>query len=185
MNKKKIVVTLNTNKLAVNAFDLIKPILFVFAVVSVIFTLAVRDANVVGSSMAETLHNGDKVILTDIFYTPRVGDIVAISTESLKEKRIIKRVIAKEGQSIRINYDTGEVIVDGIIIDEPYISSPMRTNENKTLSAEVPEGYIFVMGDNRYISLDSRDEKVGFIPVKDVIGKARFIFFPFDRIGGL
>ncbi len=182
MNNNKFELTLNKNRLAVNIFDFFKPIIFIFALVSVIFTFIIRDANVVGNSMSETLRNGDKVLLTSMMYTPKVGDIVAINTENLKQKRIIKRVIATEGQMLNINCGTGEVSVDGILIDEPYVSSSMKPEENLKISVVVPQGSIFVMGDNRYISLDSRDEKIGLISVDDIIGKAQFIFFPFDRI---
>lgn len=182
LSKTKYKITPNKNRLAVNIFDFFKPIIFVFALVSIVFTFIIRDANVVGNSMTETLHNGDKVLITSMMYTPASGDIVAINTENLKQKRIIKRVIATEGQMLTINYESGEVSVDGIIIDEPYVSSQMKKTENAKISIVIPQGSIFVMGDNRYISLDSRDEKVGLISVDDVIGKAQLVFFPFDRI---
>lgn len=182
LSKTNYKITPNKNRLAVNIFDFFKPIIFVFALVSIVFTFIIRDANVVGNSMTETLHNGDKVLITSMMYTPASGDIVAINTENLKQKRIIKRVIATEGQMLTINYESGEVSVDGIIIDEPYVSSQMKKAKNTKMSIVIPQGSIFVMGDNRYISLDSRDEKVGLISVDDVIGKAQLVFFPFDRI---
>lgn len=182
-NKNKLKYSHNNNTFVTYAFDLTKTIIFVFAIISVIFTFFIRDANVVGSSMANTLHNSDKIILTNFNYTPKVGDIVAINAENMVEKRIIKRVIATEGHTISIDYDNGKVCVDGIILDEPYISSQTRKPSNAfNFPYVVPEGHVFVMGDNRNISLDSRSEKVGLVAVEEIIGKAQFIVYPFNRI---
>lgn len=179
----KVKYSLCTKKSVNYAFETIKTIIFVFAVMSVLFIFVVRDANVVGTSMMNTLHDGDKVLLTDILYKPHVNDIVAINAENSIEKRIIKRVIATEGQTIKIDYDTGEVCVDGVILEEKYVSSfTKKPNNDYAIPYVVPKGKIFVMGDNRYVSLDSRNEDIGLVSVSDVIGKAQFIFFPFDRI---
>ncbi|MEE0914229.1 MAG: signal peptidase I [Ruminococcus sp.] len=172
----------NTNKFSNTAFDIIKTIIFVFAIVSVLFTYFIRDANVVGSSMAQTLLNGDKVLLTNFNYKPKTGDIIAANAESLPEKRIIKRVIATEGQALEIDYDTGKVYVDGILLDEDYTSTITRQSSNEyKFPYVIPDDCIFVMGDNRAVSLDSRDAKLGLISEDDVIGKAQFIFYPFER----
>lgn len=173
----------NKNKITNYMFDIFKTVIFVFAFVSVFFTYFVRDANVVGSSMYDTLHGGDKVILTNFMYTPKTGDIVAVNAENLIEKRIIKRVIAVEGQTLNIDYDTGKVYVDGVMLDEDYISSfTKRPNNEFKFPYVIPQNSIFVMGDNRTISLDSRDAEIGLVSYDDVIGKAQFIFYPFDRI---
>ncbi|MEE1319183.1 MAG: signal peptidase I [Ruminococcus sp.] len=172
----------NKNKFANVAFDFIKTIIFVFSIVSILFTHFVRDANVVGSSMAQTLLNGDKVLLTNFNYEPKPGDIIAANAENLPEKRIIKRVIATEGQSLEIDYDTGKVYVDGVLLDEDYTSTITRKSSNEyKFPYVIPDNCIFVMGDNRSVSLDSRDAKLGLISEDDVIGKAQFIFYPFDR----
>ena len=112
----------------------------------------------------------------------KCGDIVAINAENQIEKRIIKRVIAVEGQTLVVDYSKNAVYVDGIKIDEPYVSSLTREPSNPLqIPYVIPEGYVFVMGDNRIISLDSRDKSIGLVSVDDVIGKAQFIFFPLDR----
>lgn len=112
----------------------------------------------------------------------KCGDVVAINAENQIEKRIIKRVIAVEGQTLVVDYSKNAVYVDGIKIDEPYVSSLTREPSNPLqIPYVIPEGYIFVMGDNRIISLDSRDKSIGLVSVDDVIGKAQFIFFPLDR----
>ena len=114
---------------------------------------------------------------------PKPGDIVAVNTENLVEKRIIKRVIATEGQLINIDYKTGNVIVDGIVISENYLYSKTNKPDNALkFPCVVPKDHIFVMGDNRLISYDSRYEDIGFIPCDDIIGKAQLIFYPFNRI---
>ena len=164
--KNKIRIKINDKKITNYMFDFTRTIIFVFAIISVAFTFIIRDANVVGNSMLDTLHSDDKIFITNFMYEPKCGDIVAINAENQIEKRIIKRVIA----------------VEGIKIDEPYVSSLTREPSNPLqIPYVIPEGYIFVMGDNRIISLDSRDKSIGLVSVDDVIGKAQFIFFPLDR----
>lgn len=182
----KIKFTFNKNKYVNNTFDLIKTIILAMIIVSVIFTLFVREANVEGSSMQNTLQTKDRVFLTNFLYQPKNGDIVVINAENLEEKRIIKRVIAIENQTLHIDYDTGNVYVDEIKIDEPYISSETgKSSFPAEIPYTIPKGYIFVMGDNRAMSKDSRNETIGLVSVDDVIGKAQFVFYPFDRAGYL
>lgn len=180
--QQKIKFKVNDKKVTDYMFDLTRTIIFVFAFMSVIFTFIIRDANVVGNSMLDTLHSDDKILMTNFMYKPKCGDIVAINAENQIEKRIIKRVIATEGQTLVVDYSKNAVYVDGIQIDEPYVSSITRVPSNPLqIPYVIPEGYIFVMGDNRIISLDSRDKSIGLVSVNDVIGKAQFIVYPFDR----
>lgn len=180
--QQKIKFKVNDKKITDYMFDLTRTIIFVFAFMSVIFTFIIRDANVVGNSMLDTLHSDDKILMTNFMYKPKCGDIVAINAENQIEKRIIKRVIATEGQTFVVDYSKNAVYVDGIQIDEPYVSSITREPSNPLqIPYVIPEGYIFVMGDNRIISLDSRDKSIGLVSVDDVIGKAQFIVYPFDR----
>lgn len=185
-NEKKKSIAVNTNKVPVYVFDTFKTIIYFFAVIIIIFTFFIRDVTIDGPSMMNTLFDGDKVILTNFNYHPETGDIVAINAEDELEKVIIKRVIATEGQTIKIDYSTGQVCVDGIIIDEPYISSPTNEPEYEwDVPYVIPEGYVFVMGDNRSISLDSRSGKVQLIKTSEIIGKAQMILLPFDRFSYL
>lgn len=180
--QQKIKFKVNDKKVTDYMFDLTRTIIFVFAFMSVIFTFIIRDANVVGNSMLDTLHSDDKILMTNFMYKPKCGDIVAINAENQIEKRIIKRVIATEGQTLVVDYSKNAVYVDGIQIDELYVSSITREPSNPLqIPYVIPEGYIFVMGDNRIISLDSRDKSIGLVSVNDVIGKAQFIVYPFDR----
>ena len=180
--QQKIKFKVNDKKVTDYMFDLTRTVIFVFAFMSVIFTFIIRDANVVGNSMLDTLHSDDKILMTNFMYKPKCGDIVAINAANQIEKRIIKRVIATEGQTLVVDYSKNAVYVDGIQIDEPYVSSITREPSNPLqIPYVIPEGYIFVMGDNRIISLDSRDKSIGLVSVNDVIGKAQFIVYPFDR----
>lgn len=179
-------IAVNNNKAPFYVFDTLKTVIFVFAITIITFTFFIRDVTIDGPSMMNTLLDRDKVILTNFCYEPKAGDIVAINAEDKLEKVIIKRVIAAEGQTLKIDYSTGEVCVDGIILDEKYISSPTNEPEyNWDVPYIIPDGYVFVMGDNRSLSLDSRSEKVQLIPIGEIIGKAQFIVYPFDRFSYL
>ena len=160
----------------------------VLALVALIllFTFVGRITPVVGESMLPTLHEGDVMLIRDIGYTdPQPGDIVVLTKEfDAARGPIVKRIIAVEGQTVDIDYDAGTVAVDGQVLDEPYIHEAMLcpTYENQT-HIEVPEGSIFVMGDNRNHSSDSRDVTLGTVDTRYLLGKAEFICFPFSDFG--
>ena len=158
-------------------------------VVLLILTFFVRQVTVSGGSMNDTLKNDDRLLVTNFMYTPKNGDIVIISHGSSYSDPIVKRVIAVGGQRLDINYDTNEVIVDGVVQYEPYIKGKTRQLSNSISLEEygniIPEGYIFVMGDNREGSLDSRSKDIGLIPVSNVIGKAQLRIIPFDTFGSV
>ena len=168
-------------------YDWIRCIIFAIAIVVVCLTFVFRLIDVDGRSMNDTLETKDKVIVTNMFYTPQDNDIVVISHGAVYKKPIIKRVIATEGQTLELDYANEKIIVDGIEISEPYIKGTTfyGTYGNNVIPEVIPEGKIFVMGDNRQISLDSRSTEIGLIDVKDVIGKAQFVVFPFNHFGYL
>ena len=168
-----------------SCFEWVEAIITSIVIVVLLFTFLFRVVNVVGRSMEDTIHSDDKVLLTNLFYEPENGDVVVISRAQHFEEPIIKRVIATEGQSLKIDFNTGDVYVDGVLLDEPYIKTPTTDNEGGEIPEVVPEGYVFVMGDNRGDSMDSRSEKIGLIDKRNIIGKAQYIVFPFDRIGGI
>lgn len=144
-------------------------------------------AKVDGNSMLDTLHHNERLIVWKLGYTPQRNDIVIFQPQvSTREHKVfyVKRVIATENQTVRIDYDTNSVYVDGKKIDEPYIYEQMRdityTNEDYWI---VPNGHVFVMGDNRNNSSDSRSESVGFVDCNSIEGKVVFRFWPLSKMG--
>ncbi len=175
----------------------LKDLAKVLTVVLILFLFCFRIAIVEGSSMYDTLVDGDYILLLNNFLDgePEYGDIIVASKSTYKDgEPIIKRVIATEGQVVDINYVTGEVTVDGVVLDEPYIhSATVQIVNPQTFPLTVPEGCLFVMGDNRERSLDSRSTTIGLIDRREVVGTALFLIFPgndggneerqFNRIG--
>lgn len=170
-------VKLNDNPISVNIYDWVNSIIIAVVAVVVLLTFCFRLIDVDGQSMEPTLINTDKVVVTNLFYTPENGDVVVLSHAEHYDDPLVKRVIATEGQSLRIDFATNQVFVDGELVDEPYIQG--TTIEGDMPVPEViPEGKVFVMGDNRSNSLDSRYEKIGLVDVDCIIGKAQFVIIP-------
>lgn len=166
----------------------------VVAVVAIVllFTFFGRITRVDGESMLNTLHDGDLLLLQSVGYTPKTGDIVVLNKTTdesltlLGGEAIVKRVIATGGQTVRIDYETSTVYVDGEPLDEPYIWEEMdwRTGPcSGQTPIEVPEGSVFVMGDNRNNSTDSRHELLGTVDSRYILGRAVCIIFPLSDIG--
>ena len=154
---------------------------FLIAAVLLVFSLLFRVVVVSGPSMNNTLLDGDWLLLLgNVFYKdPQQGDIIVASKDSFDDgKPIIKRVIATEGQEVDIDFIQGIVYVDGEQLDEPYTNTPTNLNEGIDFPLIVEEGCIFVMGDNRNVSKDSRSSEIGLIDCREVLGKAIFLFFP-------
>ena len=165
-------------------------------VVVAIFTFGIRMLGVDGHSMLNTLQHGDRLMVVNpIFYHDyKYGDIVILrKTGVFDNEPIVKRVIATGGQTVDIDFSEGVVYVDGEALEEYYIREPTYTAEGTEFPLTVPEGSIFVMGDNRNGSSDSRDYRLGTVDTRYVIGKAAFLLFPgldydtekrnFSRIG--
>ena len=146
-----------------------------------IFVFVGRTIGVEGNSMQSTLQWNDRVIMSGLFYTPKNGDIIIFRppTDAFGNSPLVKRVIATEGQTIDINFDTGEVFVDGVVIDESaYINEVTRNRINFTGKVTVPEGHVFVMGDNRNHSSDSRDSRIGMVDTRYILGKVLLLLVP-------
>ena len=164
-----------------NLYDWIHTLVYAVAIVVLLLTFFLRLVDVSGTSMVPTLQSKDKVIVTNFLYTPQDGDIVVISHGAEYSDPIIKRVIATEGQSLYIDFETGSVVVDGKELKEDYLQG-FTPAEAAAIPSVIPDGKIFVMGDNRGVSLDSRSKEIGLIDKDDIIGKAQFVVFPFNSI---
>lgn len=173
-----------------------KDVLYMLAIFMLVYILCFRTVVVVGSSMYDTLVNGDRLLLVSnlLYWQPERGDVIVASKDSFRNGEcIIKRVIATEGQEVDIDFETGTVYVDGSAIIEPYLHSPTINAEGVIFPVTVPEGCLFVMGDNREDSQDSRSPSIGFIDEREILGKAVFLLIPgldeewnvrdFSRIG--
>ena len=151
------------------------------AVIVVVFLLVFRVVVVSGTSMNNTLMDGDYLLLLgDVFYqNPKYGDIIVASKSSFDNGApIVKRVIATEGQYVDIDFEKGVVYVDGKALDEPYTKTLTTVFEGVSFPLEVKEGCVFVLGDNRDNSKDSRDPEIGLIDKREVLGKVIFLFMP-------
>ena len=149
-------------------------------VVVMLFTFVIRMIGVDGHSMVPTLQDGDRLlVLNSMLYDDyNYGDIVVLRKSSFLSEPIVKRVIATEGQTVDIDFSTGSVYVDGVLLKEDYINELTFTEEGTEFPLTVPEGSIFVMGDNRNHSNDSRDSRLGTVDSRYVIGKAVVLAFP-------
>ena len=145
------------------------------------FTFVGRLILVSGDSMVPTLLDGELLIVRSIAYEPKQGDIVILAEEGFHGgEAIVKRVIATGGQTVFIDYTTGTVYVDDVALDEPYIKELMYQQFYQSITyMEVPEGHIFVMGDNRNDSDDSRNPTLGVVDERRVLGEAILVIFPF------
>ena len=172
--------------------EIIETMLTTLLLVVLLFSYVTRPVTVDGSSMEPTLHDQDRLVMFRLLYSPKQGDIVVVynseghvfnsSNEVVNSgyglnENIIKRVIATGGQTVDLRLDEGLVYVDGEPLDEPYVKEAVRSNAGAfSYPITIPEGYIFVMGDNRNHSTDSRSNFVGLVAEEDVLGKAYFRF---------
>lgn len=159
-------------------FDIIESLVAALLICVLLFTFVVRVINVSGTSMLDTLHGGDRILVSNLFYSPRQGDVVVLRKESFGSEPIVKRVIALEGQTVDIDFDEGVVYVDGEALDEPYTYTPTTRRIDFEEAVEVPEGCMFVLGDNRNGSTDSRDDRIGCVDTRLILGRAIFLLFP-------
>ena len=168
-----------------HCYEWLEALISSLIVVVLLFTLLFRIVNVSGPSMLPTLQRNDRVLLTSYFYQPKQGDVVVITHTAKLQEPIIKRVIALENQTVDIDFETGTVYVDGQALDESaYIENGITTQPSDyTYPLTVPPGHLFVLGDNRAVSNDSRSSAVGMIDERYVLGKAEFVVFPFSRFG--
>ena len=172
------------NKVSSMILSYLHDLTFLIAGVLLVFSLLFRVVVVSGPSMDATLTNGDWLLLIgNIFYQePKYGDIIVASKDSYDNGTpIIKRVIALEGQTVDIDFEAGIVYVDGVALDEPYTNTPTNLKEGIEFPLTVNDGCLFVMGDNRNVSKDSRSIEIGQIDRREILGKAICLIFPGDQ----
>ena len=161
-------------------YDWVQALVCSVLAVVVVFTFVIRLIGVDGHSMVPSLQDGDRLlVLNSMLYGDyQYGDVVVLRKESFLEEPIVKRVIATEGQIVDIDFLTGSVYVDGVLLKADYINELTFTAEGMAFPLVVPEGSIFVMGDNRNHSNDSRDSRLGTVDTRYVIGRAVLLAFP-------
>ena len=179
------------------AYEWVQALVCSVLAVVLVFTFVIRLIGVDGHSMVPTLQDGDRLLVLNSMlcggYEP--GDVVVLRKETFLATPIVKRVIAAGGQVVDIDFNSGIVYVDGQRLHEDYVNEQTFLEEGTAFPLTVPEGSVFVLGDNRNHSNDSRDARLGTVDERYIIGRAVFLAFPgldsktgereYGRIGGI
>ncbi len=183
----------NSNPLRA-VFDYVEIFAICICVVFLIFSFVARICTVNGNSMNNTLKNKEVLIVSPFFYEPKQGDIVVFHQTGELNEPVVKRIIALGGQTVRIDFNKGEVYVDGVLLTEDYAYLDTGSYERRywaqydmdystyTFETVVPEGELFVMGDNRNHSLDSRSTAIGTVDERRVLGRVILRLSPFGTV---
>ncbi|MBQ6372160.1 MAG: signal peptidase I [Oscillospiraceae bacterium] len=172
----------DSTKSAKDTYDWIQSLTSALMFCVIVFVFFIRLVYVNGNSMYPTLNNNDLMLVSRFLYTPDTGDIVVFKKDSYDEnKALVKRVIATEGQVINMNFETGQVFVDGVELKEDYIRDLTHNKLDFIGPQTVPEGCVFVMGDNRNESTDSRNILIGMVDARLIIGKVLYVVYPLDE----
>ena len=168
------------DKAKMELFDWIQCVVGAVIIGIIIFVFFGRTIGVDGISMMNTLRHNDRVVISNLLYTPVNGDIIVFQTgcEAFGGSPLVKRVVATEYQTVDINFECGHVFVDGVLQCEPYLHEPTYVRANFEGPVLVQPGHIFVMGDNRNHSTDSRDSRIGQIDTRKILGKVLFMIIP-------
>lgn len=166
-----------------DTYDWIQSLLAALAFCVILFVFFIRLIYVNGNSMNPSLKNGNLMLVSGCLYEPEAGDVVVFKKDEYNpNKALVKRVIATEGQVVNIDFETGEVVVDGVALDEDYISELTHNKLDFIGPQTVPEGCVFVLGDNRNASTDSRKKEIGMVDKRLIIGKAYMVIYPLDEM---
>ena len=172
---------------SISAYDIVEIIAVAFAVVIFVFNFVGRMTTVDGSSMSPTLENGERLWVMSMGYTPGNGDVVVVHEDDGElNYPLVKRIIAMGGQTIEFDFEEWSVYVDGELLEEDYVNYDYFVDMKSYGCPEkvvVPDGYVFVMGDNRNGSTDSRDDRVGFVSEDDIVGKVVCRIWPMEKFG--
>lgn len=179
-NKKASELTFK-EKLIINFYEAVMSLVGALVIILMMYTFCVKTVAVDGTSMLPTLQHGDRLIITAFCSEPEQGDIIVSTQPNAFGNSVIKRVIATENQTVDIDFATGDVFVDGVLLDEPYINNPTLNSEGVQFPLTVPPNHIFVMGDNRQGSTDSRSDMIGFIQEEYIFGVAKLKIFNYDK----
>jgi signal peptidase I len=166
-------------------YDWLNVFLCSVMVVFLLFTFFFRVAGVVGGSMNPTLSDEDILLVSRLRSLPNYGDIVVISENNALGENLIKRVIGLPGDEIYINFQEGEVFRNGELLNENALyalAAPTMRSFDVVFPVTVPENCVFVMGDNRNNSVDSRDSRVGMVDIRHILGTATYKMFPFEKL---
>ena len=171
-------------QLRLDLYDWIQSLMVALMICIALFIFVIRVIDVSGSSMWPTLKNGDKMIVSNLFYKPKYGDVIVFKSDNYDpNKALVKRVIATEGQEISIDFDRGVVYIDEVPIEEDYIAELTKNKLDFIGPQTVPEGCVFVMGDNRNASTDSRKSEIGMVDNRTILGKVYYVAFPSGDMG--
>lgn len=172
--KGKIIRGIEKSRIVQSVYDTASIMTTAVITIMLVFTFVIRIAGVVGPSMMQTLQDGDKLAVSAIISKPKVKDVIIITQPNSFHEPIVKRIIAMGGQRVNIDFEKGLVYVDGKLQDEPYTNDGNGSTTDKfdiNFPLTVPKGYVFVMGDNRHHSTDSRSSQIGFVNENYILGK--------------